>query len=61
MDCSVMVFMDEFLKFSTFLTILFVHGCPEGSSYSIDTQPALKHECHSKTTARLIKYSPNAP
>jgi hypothetical protein len=30
---------------------------PENSSSSTDTQPALKHECHSKTAERMFSKS----
>jgi hypothetical protein len=39
--------------FSTFSVILLAFGCPECLSSSTDTQPALKHECHSKTPSSL--------
>jgi hypothetical protein len=39
---------------------LLVLGHPERSSSSTDTQPALKHECHSKTAIQLKEYSPKA-
>jgi hypothetical protein len=37
---------------------LLVHGCPERSSSSTDTQPALKRECRSKTAVQLKECSP---
>jgi hypothetical protein len=46
--------------FSIFSIILLVLGYPKCSSSSADTQPALKHECHSKTTVRLKECSPKA-
>jgi hypothetical protein len=45
---------------STFSIVLLVLGHPERSSSSTDTQPALKHECHSKTTVQLKECSPKA-
>jgi hypothetical protein len=53
MDCSAMVFMNEFSNFSTLLVVLLVLGCPEHSSSSTDTRPALKHEWHSKNAVQL--------
>jgi hypothetical protein len=53
MDCSAMVFTDEFSNFSTFFVILLVLGHPECSLFSTDTQLSLKHECHSKTAVQL--------
>jgi hypothetical protein len=44
--------------FSTFSVILLVLCGPECSSSSTYTQPALKHECHSKTTVQLTECSP---
>jgi hypothetical protein len=41
--------MDEFSSFSTFSVILLDLGGPERSLASTDTQPALKHEHHSKS------------
>jgi hypothetical protein len=46
--------------FSTFSVVLLVLGHPECSSSSTDTRPALKRECHSKTTVRLKECSPKA-
>jgi hypothetical protein len=46
--------------FSTFYVVLVVLGSPERLSSSTDTQPALKHECHSKTAIRLEECSPKA-
>jgi hypothetical protein len=46
--------------FSTFSVVLLVLGCPECSSSSADTQPALKYECHSKTAVWLKECSPKA-
>jgi hypothetical protein len=45
---------------STFSVSLLVLGSPERSSSSTDTQPALKHECHSETTVWLKECSPKA-
>jgi hypothetical protein len=42
---------------STFSVILLVLGCPELSSSSTDTRPALKREYHSKTAIRLQECS----
>jgi hypothetical protein len=44
--------------FSTFSVALPVLGRLEHLSPSTDTQLALKHECHSKTAARLKECSP---
>jgi hypothetical protein len=60
MDCSAALFVDEFSNFSTFSVVLLMLGRPERSSSSTDTQPALKHECHSKTTVWLKECSPKA-
>jgi hypothetical protein len=60
MDCSAMVFVDEFSIFSTFSVVLLVLGHPEHSSSSTDTRPTLKHECHSKTAVWLKQCSPKA-
>jgi hypothetical protein len=46
--------------FSTFSVILLVLDHPERSSSSTDTRPALKRECHSKTTLRLKEYYPKS-
>jgi hypothetical protein len=46
--------------FSTFLAILLVLVHLEHSSSSTDTHPALKHECHSKTTVQRKECSPKA-
>jgi hypothetical protein len=46
--------------FSTFSVVLLVLGHPAHSSSSTDTQPALKHECHSTTAVRLKECSPKA-
>jgi hypothetical protein len=46
--------------FSTFSVVLLVLGRPERLSFSIDTQPALKHDCHSKNAVRLKECSPKA-
>jgi hypothetical protein len=51
MDCSAMVFVDEF--FIIFFNILLVLGRPELSSSSTESQLALKCECHSKTADQL--------
>jgi hypothetical protein len=54
MDCSAMVFVDEFFEFfSTFSVVLLMLGRPERLSSSTNPQLSLKHECHSKTTVRL--------
>jgi hypothetical protein len=47
-------------NFSAFSVVLLVLGSPEHSSSSTDTQPTLKHECHSKIAVRLKKRSPKA-
>jgi hypothetical protein len=61
MDCSAVIFMDEFSDFfSTFSVILLVLGHPESLSSSTDTCPTLKHECHSKTSVWLKECSPKA-
>jgi hypothetical protein len=39
--------------FTTFFVILLVLGRPECLSFSADTQPALKRECHSNTAVQL--------
>jgi hypothetical protein len=46
--------------FSTFSIVLLVLGRPERLSSSADTQPALTHECHSKTAVPLKECSPKA-
>jgi hypothetical protein len=46
--------------FSTFSVIFLVLGCPEHSTSSTNTQPALKRECHSKTAVWLKECSPKA-
>jgi hypothetical protein len=58
MDCSVTVFMDQFLNFSTFSVVFLVLGCPERLSSLADTQLALKCECHSKTAVWHKECSP---
>jgi hypothetical protein len=60
MDCSAMFFVDEFCIFSPFFVVLLVLVCPERSSSSTDTRPALKRECHSKTTIKLKECSSKA-
>jgi hypothetical protein len=60
MDSWATVFVDGSSIFSTFSVVLLVLGCPESLSSSTDTRPALKHECHSKTTVWLEECSPNA-
>jgi hypothetical protein len=60
MDCSVMVLVYEFSNFATFSVILLVLGYAERSSSSTDTQPALKHECHSKTAVWVKECSSKA-
>jgi hypothetical protein len=57
MDRSATVFVAEFSNFSTFSVVLPVHGHPECSSFSTDTLPALKCECHSKTAFWLKECS----
>jgi hypothetical protein len=39
--------------FQHFLSFCWCFGRPERSSSSADTQPALKHKCHSKTAVQL--------
>jgi hypothetical protein len=46
--------------FTTFSVVLLVLGCPERLSSLTDTQPALKRECHSKTSVWLKERSPKA-
>jgi hypothetical protein len=46
--------------FSMFSAILLVLGYLERLSSSTDTQPALKRECHSKTTVQFKECSPKA-
>jgi hypothetical protein len=46
--------------FSSHSVILLALGRPERLSSSTDTRPALKRECHSKTTVRLKEYSQKA-
>jgi hypothetical protein len=46
--------------FSTFSVVLLVLGRPEYSSSSAYTQPASKHECHSKTAVWLKECLPKA-
>jgi hypothetical protein len=46
--------------FSTFSVVLLVLCHPEHSSFAADTQLALKHECHSKTTVQLKERSSKA-
>jgi hypothetical protein len=46
--------------FSTFSVVVLVLGLLKRSSSSTDIPPALKHECHSKTTVRLKDWSPKA-
>jgi hypothetical protein len=60
MGCSATVFVDQFSNFSTFSVLLLVLGRPERPSFTTDTRPAFKHECHSKTLVRLKEYSPKA-
>jgi hypothetical protein len=43
-----------------FSVVLLVLYHPEHSSSSTDTRPALKRECHSKTTVQLKECSPKA-
>jgi hypothetical protein len=47
-------------NFSTFSVVLLVLRRPERSSFSTETRPALKRECHSKTAVQLEEYSPKA-
>jgi hypothetical protein len=60
MDCSAMVFVDEFSNLSNTFCRFAGLGRPERLSSSTDTRPALKHECHSKTAIQLKKCSPKA-
>jgi hypothetical protein len=60
MGCSTMVFWMSFRIFSTFSIVSLVLGHPVGSSFSSDTQPVLKCECHSKTAVQLKECSPKA-
>jgi hypothetical protein len=60
MDCSAMVFVDDFSKFFNIFCRFAGAWSPEHSSSSTDTQPALKLECHSKTTVWLKECSLNA-
>jgi hypothetical protein len=46
--------------FSTSAVVLLVLGHPEHLSSSTVIQPALKHECHSKTAVQLKECSPKA-
>jgi hypothetical protein len=48
-----MVFVVEFSIFSKYSVVLLVLGLPDRLSFSTDIQPALKRECHSKTTVLL--------
>ena len=45
---------------STFSGVLFVAGLPERGSLSTDSQPSLKHLCHTFICAALITSSPKA-
>jgi hypothetical protein len=45
--------VDEFSNFSTFSVVLLGLGRPVRLSFSTDTRPALKRECHSKTAVGL--------
>jgi hypothetical protein len=47
-------------NFQHFLSILLVLGCPKCSSSPTDTQPALKHEWHSKAAVQLKECYPKA-
>jgi hypothetical protein len=60
MDCLAVVFVDEFSNFFNISVVLVVLGCPERSSSSTDTRPALKHECHSKTAVWIKECYPKA-
>jgi hypothetical protein len=61
MDCSAMVFVDEFLNFFNICCFFLVLGHPECFSFSSDIQPTLKCECHWETTVRLKESSSKAP
>jgi hypothetical protein len=52
--------MDEFSNFFHIFCCFAGLGRPERLSSSTDTQPALKHECHSKTAVKLKKFSSKA-
>jgi hypothetical protein len=52
--------MDKFSTFSIISVVFLVLGHPERSSFSADTRPALKRECHSETAVRLKECSPKA-
>jgi hypothetical protein len=52
--------VNEYSIFSKFSVVLLADGRPERLPSSTDTQPALKHECHSKTAVRLKECSPKA-
>jgi hypothetical protein len=56
MDCSAMVFIDEFLNFFNIICLLLMLGWPDCLSSSADTLPALKRECHSETTVQLKEF-----
>jgi hypothetical protein len=54
MDCSAMVFINEFSNlFNIFYCFV------GGLLCSADTQPALKHECHSKKTLKNVLRKPH--
>jgi hypothetical protein len=52
--------MNEFSNFFNIFHHFAVAWYPKHSSSSTDTQLALEHECHSKTTVRLKECSPKA-
>jgi hypothetical protein len=60
MDYLVMVFVGEFSNFSIFSVVLLMLGCPERSSFSTDTQPALKCECSPKPAVQLKECPPKS-
>jgi hypothetical protein len=55
-----MVFTDEFSNFFSIFCHFAGAWLPEHSSSSTETQPALKYECHSKTTVWFKECSPKA-
>jgi hypothetical protein len=60
MDCLATAIMNEFSNFFNIFCHLLVQGHPERLSSSTDTRPALKHECHSRTSVQLKECSPKA-
>jgi hypothetical protein len=58
MDCSRNGLRGWLWFLSTFSANLLVLGHHERSSSSIDTRPALKRECHSKTAVQVKECSP---